>query len=74
MWSSPADDENIFPAYLWGLIQNNQWVDWFDLATQTGSTQNYNLSTSYSNDKVNSYFSLGFNNTKGIIRDEQMKR
>ena len=73
-WSSPSDDQNIFPAYLWGLIQNNQWVDWFDLATQTGSTQNYNLSTSYSNDKVNTYFSLGFNNTKGIIRDEQMKR
>ncbi len=73
-WNSPSDDQNVFPAYLWGLIQNNQWVDWFDLATQTGSTQNYNLSTSYSNDKVSSYFSLGYNNTKGIIRDEQMKR
>ncbi|MBO4607725.1 MAG: TonB-dependent receptor [Prevotella sp.] len=73
-WSSSADDPNIFPSYLWGLIQNNQWVDWFDLATQTGTTQNYNLSTSYSNDRMSSYFSLGYNDTEGIIRDEQMKR
>jgi len=73
-WSSPADDESIFPAYMWPLIQNNQWVDWFDLATQTGSTQNYNLSTTYSNDKVSTYFSLGYNNTEGITRDEKMKR
>ena len=73
-WSSPADDQNIFPAYLWGLIQNNQWVDWFDLATQTGTTQNYNLSTNYSNDRVNSYLSIGYNDTEGIIKDEKMKR
>ncbi len=74
IWSSPADDEKIWPAYMWPLIQNNQWVDWFDLATQTGTTQNYNVSTNYSNDKVSSYFSLGYNNTEGITRDEQMKR
>ena len=73
-WSSPADDESIFPSYMWPLIQNNQWVDWFDLATQTGMTQNYNISTTYSNDRVSSYFSLGYNNTEGITRDEQMKR
>ena len=74
LWSSPADDESIWPAYMWPLIQNNQWVDWFDLATQTGTTQNYNISTTYSNDKISSYFSLGYNNTEGITRDEQMKR
>lgn len=54
LWSSPADDESIWPAYMWPLIQNNQWVDWFDLATQTGTTQNYNISTTYSNDKISS--------------------
>lgn len=73
-WSSPADDESIWPSYMWPLIQNNQWVDWFDLATQTGTTQNYNLSTTYSNDKVSSYISLGFNDTEGILPGEQMKR
>ena len=73
-WSSAADDESIFPSYMWPLIQNNQWVDWFDLATRTGTTQNYNLSTTYANDKTSTYFSLGYNNTQGIIKGEQMKR
>ena len=73
-WNSAADDESIFPAYMWDLIKNNQWVDWFDLATRTGTTQNYNLSTTYANDKTSTYFSLGYNNTEGIIKGEQMKR
>lgn len=73
-WSSPADDESIFPSYMWPLIQENKWVDWFDLATQTGTTQNYNLSSTYSNDRVSSYISLGYNSTEGITRDEKMKR
>lgn len=74
LWSSASDDEKIFPAYMWPLIQNNQWVDWFDLATQTGKTQNYNLSTNFSNDRMSSYFSLGYNDTEGIVKGEQMKR
>jgi TonB-linked SusC/RagA family outer membrane protein len=73
-WSSSADDESIFPSYMWDLIQNNKWVNWYDLATQTGTTQNYNLSTSYSNDRINSFFSLGYNDTEGVIKGEQMKR
>lgn len=73
-WSSPADDESIFPAYMWPYIKNGQWVDWFDLATRTGVTQNYALSTNYANDRMSSYFSLGYNNTQGIIKGEQMKR
>lgn len=73
-WNSSADDPNIFPSYIWGHIQNNEWVDWFDLATQTGNTQNYNLSTNYSNDRMSSYLSIGYNDTEGIIKDEKMKR
>ena len=73
-WSSAADDESIFPSYMWPLIKENKWVDWFDLATRTGTTQNYNLSTTYSNDKTSTYFSLGYNDTQGIIKGEQMKR
>jgi TonB-linked SusC/RagA family outer membrane protein len=73
-WSSEDDDSTIFPSYMWELIQNDQWVDWYDLATQTGATQNYTLSTSFSNDRVNSYVSLGYNDTKGIIKGEEMKR
>lgn len=66
-WNSPADDGNLFPSYMQKYIDNNQWVDWFDLASQTGITNSYNLSTSYSNDRVTSYFSLGYYNLEGFI-------
>ena len=46
-WKSEEDDKNLFPVYMQELIDNDQWVDWFDLASQTGTTASYNLSTSY---------------------------
>lgn len=73
-WSSEADDQSIWPSYMWDLIQTNQWVDWYDLATQTGKTQQYNLSTSYSNDRMSSFVSLSYNNREGIIKGEELKR
>lgn len=73
-WNSPADDSKLFPSYMQDLIDNNQWVDWFDLASNNGKTQSYNLSTSFANDKVNSYFSLAYMNIEGIYKGEEMKR
>lgn len=73
-WSSPADDESIFPSYMWALIQNNQWVNWYDEAAQTGTTQSYMLSTTYANDRMSSYISLGYNDTEGLIKGEELKR
>lgn len=55
-------------------IDNNQWVDWFDLASQTGITNSYNLSTSYSNDRVTSYFSLGYYNLEGLLKGDELER
>ena len=31
-WNSPADDGKLFPSYMQKYIDNNQWVDYFDLA------------------------------------------
>ena len=69
-WNSPADDGNLFPSYMQKYIDSNQWVDWFDLASQTGITNSYNLSTSYSNDRVTSYFSLGYYNLEGLLKGD----
>lgn len=71
-WNSPADDGNLFPSYMQKYIDNNQWVDWFDLASQTGITNSYNLSTSYSNDRVTSYFSLGYYNLEGLLKGDEL--
>ena len=73
-WNSPADDGNLFPSYMQKYIDNNQWVDWFDLASQTGITNSYNLSTSYSNDRVTSYFSLGYYNLEGLLKGDELER
>lgn len=73
-WNSEADDINLFPAYMQDLIDNNKWVDWFDEASQTGTTQSYNLSTSFSNDRMTSFFSLGYYDVEGLLKNDHMKR
>lgn len=71
-----ADDTTtpLFPSYMQSFIDNNQWVDWFDLASQTGTTESYNISTSYSNDRVTSYFSLGYYDQEGLLKGDELKR
>lgn len=73
-WNGPEDDSKLFPNYMQAFIDNGQWVDWFDEASQTGHTQSYDLSTSYSNDRVNSYFSLGYYNVEGILKGDELQR
>lgn len=71
-----ADDTTtpLFPSYIQKFIDNNQWVNWFDLASQTGTTQSYNISTSYSNDRVTSYLSLGYYDQEGLLKGDEMQR
>ena len=73
-WNGPEDDANLFPNYLQEFIDNNQWVDWFDLASQTGTTTSYNLNTSYSNDRLTSYFSLGYYDMEGLLKGDELER
>ena len=73
-WASPADDASIFPAYYQTLIDNNQWVDWFKEGSQTGTMQEYNLSTSYANDKINAFASLNYSDTQGTLKGDALKR
>ena len=73
-WNSPADDATLFPSYIQNLIDNNQWVDWFDMASQTGTTTSYNLNTSYSNDRMTSYFSLGYYDLEGLLKGDELQR
>ena len=71
-----ADDTTspLFPSYMQKFIDNNQWVNWYDLASQTGTTQSYNLSTSYSNDRITSYFSLGYYDQEGLLKGDELQR
>lgn len=73
-WNSPADDATLFPSDIQSLIDNNKWVDWSEEATRTGQTQSYNISSSYANDRMSSYFSLGYYNVEGQLPDDELSR
>jgi len=49
-------------------------TDWFDEITRTGIIQNYNLSVSNGSEKCNSFFSIGYYDNKGTIKDTYFNR
>ncbi len=63
-WGMQAD-------VLMPYIQNNKWVNWVDETLHTGSQQNYSISVRGGNDKVRGNFSLGYNSTKGIYKNDK---
>ena len=49
-------------------------TDWFDATTRTGMVQNYNMSVSGANDKMSSFFSLGYYKNLGVIKNSDFER
>lgn len=69
-----SDDANLFPSYMQELVNKGQWVNWFEEGSQTGTIQSYNVSTAHATDKVNSYFSINYNDQQGMLKGDEMKR
>ena len=51
-----------------------QNINWKDEILQTGLQQNYNVSVRGGTDKSNSYMSLGFQDEKGMYRNDEYKQ
>ena len=49
-------------------------TDWFDEITRTGVIQHYNLSVSNGSERGNSFFSIGYYDNKGTIKDSYFSR
>ncbi|MBQ7419885.1 MAG: TonB-dependent receptor [Prevotella sp.] len=49
-------------------------TDWFKETTRTGLVQQYNVSLSSGSEKSSSFFSLGYYNNKGIIKQSDFNR
>ena len=49
-------------------------TDWFDEITRTGVVQQYNLSVSNGSEKGNSFFSIGYYDNMGTIKESQFSR
>jgi len=58
----------------WNSDLRNSNFDWWDLATQTGFTQDYNVSISGGSDKLQSYFSIGYYDETGAVKGYDYKR
>lgn len=59
-------NEISFPR--WNSDLRNSNFDWWDLATQNGFTQEYNVSLRGGNEKIQSYLSLGYYDEEGAVK------
>ena len=57
-----------------GATVRSSDTDWFDQVTRTGVVQQYNLSISSGSEKGSAFFSMGYYDNKGTIKDSQFSR
>ncbi len=55
-------------------IEKGYFTDWGKLVVHTGSTQNYELSVSSGTQRSSVIFSLGLNDVKGLLKNENQRR
>ncbi|MHA7111581.1 TonB-dependent receptor [Sunxiuqinia elliptica] len=65
-------DEISFPR--WNDDLRNSNFDWWDLASQTGIAQDYNVSIAGGKEKVKSYLSVGVYDEEGAVKGYDYKR
>lgn len=58
----------------WTKDLRNDNFDWWDLATQTGYTQDYNVSLQGGVDKMNGFFSMGYYDEEGAVRGYEYEK
>lgn len=76
-WQSTADDAKIFTNLPgeYAAYQAGQWVDWVDLVSQQGSTQqSHNISVSSGTEKTKVYLSTGYFKEEGLLRNNDFNR
>lgn len=58
----------------WNPELRDSDFSWWNLASHTGFTQDYNISLSGGNEKINSYFSIGYYDEKGSVKGFDYER
>lgn len=58
----------------WNSELRNANFDWWNLATQSGFTQDYNISLSGGNEQLSNYFSIGYYNEEGAVKGYDYSR
>ncbi|MDH6303940.1 TonB-linked SusC/RagA family outer membrane protein [Parabacteroides sp. PF5-5] len=65
-------EEVVFPR--WNQELRNTNFDWWDFATQTGFTQDYNISIAGGTEKLRSFLSLNLYDEEGAVKGYDFKR
>lgn len=73
-WKEGDADSKLFSTEEWAAVQNNKWVNWFDLGTRNGVLENHSLSMSGGTDKTTGYFSLNYYKEEGILKNDDNSR
>lgn len=68
LYSSFSNPEKFNQNSWWTPELRNRNFDWWDNATQTGFTQDYNISFSGGTDKLNTFLSLGVYDENGAVK------
>ena len=61
-------------AFEQGIYDEKKWVNWYDLATRTGRSQDHELSVSGGAEHVTYYVSGGLLDVKGVTINDNFKR
>lgn len=65
----------LFPEYLDSKkTMRPANTDWFDAITRTGVAQSYNLSVSNGTERGSYYFSMGYYNNEGLVKETDFSR
>lgn len=73
-WSGPADDSKAFNNAELEAISKNQYIDYHDLLIHNGLLQDYQLGVNAGTEKTKVYFSLGYLDEKGILKQDWSNR
>lgn len=65
---------NVLTPYEQAVLDAGQSVDWYDLATQTGTRSQHSLSVRGGSDKSTFYLGGTYLNVKGVVKNDQYRR
>ena len=72
-----------YPEFMSSVFTNSEhlkayeagkWIDWVDLISRSGLTQNYSISVNGGNENTKTYLSLNYNDEQGLLKDDEMKK
>lgn len=65
---------NFITAQEQEVYDSGEWVDWYELATRTGTRNQHSLSVSGGGEKFNFYFGGTYLDVKGVTKNDDFKR